>query len=156
MINNQHWLFLIPILVWLIFMIACFIAWYYWFKGQNNQAEKIFSRSLLGFFLLSLMGWICFGLKYGVWFQDISSMSATRFLLFIGFLPILVVFWLVWWIYQKTWGKKQAQQTLKDKEFKQKWSEHLRNFDLSRLKNRTWQKSIGKYKKKSKNPKAKN
>ena len=77
-------------------------------------------------------------------------MSTVRFLLFIGFLPILLVFGIGWWVYWKLFGKNQSKKTQQNQELKQKWSEHLRNFAPGRLKNRTWQKSIGKYKKKSK------
>jgi len=57
---------LIPVLVWFAFVIACGIAWYYWFKDQNTKAKKTLDCSLLGFMVVSLVGWVCFGLKYGV------------------------------------------------------------------------------------------
>jgi len=47
-------------------VIACGIAWYYWFKDQNTKAKKTLDCSLLGFMVVSLVGWVCFGLKYGV------------------------------------------------------------------------------------------
>ena len=76
-------------------------------------------------------------------------MSVVKFLLVLLFLPILLSFWIGWIIYWKLFGKKQAKKAKQNQELKQKWSKHLLNFAPSRLKNKTWQKSIGKYKKKT-------
>jgi len=86
-------------------------------------------------------------------------MPTAKFLLILLVLPVLLIFYLGWWIYQKTWGKNQSKKAQQNKELKKKWSKHLRNFAPGRLKNRTWQKSISKYKKKTakkpkKSPKA--
>lgn len=62
-----------------------------------------------------------------------------------------MVFLIAWIIYWKLYGKKQAKQEKKRKEFKQKILIHIHNFSPTRLKNKSWQKSIGKYKKKRKN-----
>jgi len=80
-------------------------------------------------------------------------MSATKLLLILLFFPALVVFWIGWWVYWKLFDKNQSKKAQQNQELKKKWSKHLLNFAPGRLKNRTWQKSIGKYKKKSKKPK---
>ena len=81
-------------------------------------------------------------------------MSAVKLLLTLLFLTILLIFSVIWLIYWKLWGKEKQKQEERQKELKQKWSKHLLNFAPSRLKNRTWQKSLGKYKKKAaKSPK---
>ncbi|WP_147410925.1 hypothetical protein [endosymbiont GvMRE of Glomus versiforme] len=79
-------------------------------------------------------------------------MSSIRFLLVILLFPCLLIFFLVWFIYWKFFGKKQLKKDRKRQEFKKKLQTHLYNFAPSRLKNRTWQKSTGKLKKKHKKP----
>jgi len=77
-------------------------------------------------------------------------MSTTRFLLILLFFPFLLISLLVWLIYWKLYGKKQSQQEKKHKEREKQLLAHIRNFSPARLKNRSWHKSIGKYKKKRK------
>ncbi|MEG7979044.1 MAG: hypothetical protein NY202_03995 [Mollicutes bacterium UO1] len=48
---------------------------------------------------------------------------------------------------------KLVRKRPKRTEREQKQRAYIRNFDPTRLKNRTWQKSLGKYKKKKKNNK---
>ncbi|KLL04024.1 MAG: hypothetical protein MRECE_4c013 [Mycoplasmataceae bacterium CE_OT135] len=79
-------------------------------------------------------------------------MSNNKFFLTLLFFPLLLIFCLGWLIYWKLFGKKQNQQVKTRKETEKKLLAHLRNFSPTRLKNRTWQKSIGKYKKKRKKP----
>ncbi|KLL04182.1 MAG: hypothetical protein MRECE_2c065 [Mycoplasmataceae bacterium CE_OT135] len=77
-------------------------------------------------------------------------MSNNKFLLALLFLPVLLILCLGWLIYWKLFGKKQNDREKTRKETKKKLLDHIRNFSPIRLKNRSWQKSIGKYKKKRK------
>ena len=77
-------------------------------------------------------------------------MSSAKFLLTLLFLPILLIFLLGWIIYWKFFGKKQAQKEKQKRESKKTLQTHLYNFSPSRLKNRAWQRNIGKRKKRKK------
>ena len=75
-------------------------------------------------------------------------MLAIKFILICLFLPILLIFLLGWIIYWRFWAKKESQRKKQRKELKKKLLAHIHNFSPARLKNKTWQKSIGKSKKK--------
>ena len=99
----------------------------------------------------------------GEWIKEFSGIKSTSevrrrlritsetqdkrdFSMFSGFRLELIL----WIIYRKLSGKKQVKQEKKRKEQQKKVLEHIRNFSPVRLKNRSWQKSIGKCRKKSK------
>ncbi|KLL04309.1 MAG: hypothetical protein MRECE_1c114 [Mycoplasmataceae bacterium CE_OT135] len=79
-------------------------------------------------------------------------MPTVKFFLIFLFFPLLLIFLLGWLIYWKLSGKKQNQQVKTRKETEKKLLSHIKNFSPTRLKNRTWQRSIGKDKKRRKKP----
>ena len=69
----EKWLLIAFLIVVIIALMMNFLAIYYSLKKNQAKAEKWFNSKILFYSLtiaviVAFIGWISFGLKYGVWF----------------------------------------------------------------------------------------
>lgn len=69
----EYWLLIAFLVVAIIALIISSFAVYYSLKNNQVKAEKWFNSRILAYLLLTaviiaFIGWVSFGLKYGVWF----------------------------------------------------------------------------------------